>query len=379
MYALSLRCACVSRRSLRGKPRSILTAMCARSCQTIALLVTVRMRRNARAESAVWGGLRLDTEEGSRVDLGGHAAIVPGDPAASELVTRIRSTDGDVVMPPRNHHKPLSESQKNLLEQWIREGGKYSDHWAFVAPKRGTPPMNSGFRDRIANWIDEYIVAQLDRHGLAPSDQAGRRTLIRRVSFDLLGVPPSRKEVADFVKDTSSNAWEKVIDRKLASPQFGERLAAVLARSRSLCGHQWIPCGYSMERMAVSQLRHHCVQFQSVLRQVYPGATGGGSDTRFHTFAENRRRVQSSQYEEHGVWHPGIRNNLAKYAGDRVRTTATTWLGVTLGCAECHDHKFDPFTIRDFYSFAAFFAGHQATGLLPGRSEGGVGVNASLF
>jgi len=171
-------------------------------------------------------GLRLDSRaEGLKAGKSGAVAIVPGKPEASEIIKRILTTDEEDLMPPTKLHKPLTALQKELLKQWVAEGAEYQGHWAFLTPKRPEAPKVSDPKAHIANDIDAFVLARLEKEGLHPSPETDRATLIRRVTLDLTGLPPTPEEVDAFANDKSGSAYEKVVDRLLASPHYGEQMA----------------------------------------------------------------------------------------------------------------------------------------------------------
>ena len=185
-------------------------------------------------------GLRLDMREQSIAKLeSGHAAIVPGDPNASELVRRIQSTDDDAVMPPPSTKNPLSDRDKQILREWIAAGAEYRPHWAFVAPRQVPPPAV-----KLEAWprnpIDNYVLAQLEAEGIQPSPPADRYTLARRVSLDLVGLPPTPEEADAFVNDASPEAYERLVDRLLASPHYGRTLGSPLVGLGPLRRYEWL-------------------------------------------------------------------------------------------------------------------------------------------
>ncbi len=300
-------------------------------------------------------GLRLDTPEGATAELesGEGHAIVPGQPQDSLLIHRILATDEDERMPPVDSGKELSESERETLRQWIRQGAKYEPHWAFTAPQRQTrPEVNQ--RNWSRNWIDDFILARLEKEGLQPADEADRRTLIRRVAFDTTGLPPSQDEVEQFLQDMSTDAYEKMVDRYLASEHYGEHRARQwldLARYADTSGYQydqertmwvwrdWVIHAYNQnmpfDEFTVQQLAGDLLpdpQPEQVL------ATGF-----------NRNHPITI---EGGVIDEEYRT---EYVIDRLNTTATVWMGLTVGCARCHDHKFDPISQKEFYQLSAFF------------------------
>ncbi|MDO8540480.1 MAG: PSD1 and planctomycete cytochrome C domain-containing protein [Opitutaceae bacterium] len=299
------------------------------------------------------GKLRLDTLEGATAERDGFQAIVPGDLSKSELWLRINSEDEDERMPPKETHKTLSAAQKEILKRWIIEGARYQPHWAYVAPQRKTPPMI-----KMITWphndIDRLILAKLETAGLKPSPEADRSTLIRRLSLDLTGLPANPTEVAAFLSDQSPDAYERVVDRLLGSPHFGERMAVDwldAARYADTNGYQidrdreiwawrdWVIAAFNnnmpFDRFTIEQIAGDLLPNAALEQRI---ATGF-----------NRNHMIN---EEGGIIPEEF---LAEYAADRVETTSAVWLGQTFICTRCHDHKFDPFTQRDFYSLKAFF------------------------
>jgi hypothetical protein len=294
--------------------------------------------------------MRLDVEN----DVA-KAALNPGNPGESELVKRITSTDPDVQMPPAASKKPvLTPAEVELVKKWIEEGAAYDAHWAYVRPVKAPLPAVKDPSWPI-NELDHFILPGIEDQGLKPSAEADKRTLLRRLSLDLIGLPPTPQELADFEADLSPHAYERVVDRLLASKHFGERLAIYwldVVRYADTGGY------HSDNHRDVWAFRDYVIQAfnenkpfdQFVIEQLagdlLPNATG-------------QQRIASGfnrllQTTEEGGAQP--KEYAAKYQADRVRNTSVIFLGSTMGCCECHSHKFDPFTIRDFYSFAAFFA-----------------------
>jgi hypothetical protein len=281
-------------------------------------------------------------------------AVLPGKPDESELVTRIFSEETESLMPPPKSNKRLTPVQKELLKRWVAEGALYQKHWAYQTPVRGPTPA---VRDAAwpANWIDCFLLARLERAGLAPSPQADRVTLLRRVTFDLTGLPPTPAEVDAFLQDHRPTAWERVVDRLLASGAYGERMATYwldLVRFADTVGyHGDQDHNISPYRDYVIDALNDNMPFDRFTREQLAGdlLPGAGIDQKIAT--GYNRLLQTSH--EGGV-QP--KEYLAIYAADRMRNLSAVWLGGTLGCAQCHDHKFDPYTQKDFYSLAAFFA-----------------------
>ena len=301
--------------------------------------------------------LRLDTAAGATALLDGHAAIVPGQPEKSALIARITSTDEDEIMPPPESHKTLKPAEIDLLTRWVKEGGTYSAPWAYVAPRKHPEPA---VKDTAwpANWVDRFVLSRLESEGLAPSPQTDRVTLIRRLSFDLTGLPPSSRAVEDFLavpEDQFETAWAVLVDELLKSPRHGERLAAYwldLVRYADTVGY------HGDQNHNISPYRDRIVEalnanmpFDQFTREQLAGDLLPASTLDQKVASGYNRLLQTSH--EGGVQ---AKEYLAIYAADRVRNVSNVWMGSTLGCAQCHDHKYDPYTARDFYSMAAFFA-----------------------
>ena len=296
--------------------------------------------------------LRLDHEQSAK-----ESVIVPGQPDESELLRRISSDDPDERMPPGSTGKSLSEAEVATLRQWIAEGATWQEHWSFIAPITVNPPETAE-ASSDSNAIDRFIRATLTQRGLSPTAQADRRTLIRRLSFDLIGLPPRPEEVDAFVSDTADDAYAKLVDRLMGSRHFGERLAMYwldVVRYADTGGY------HSDNHRDVAPYRDYVIdafndnmpfdQFtiEQLAGDLLPSAT---NDQRI---ASGYNRLLQTTQE--GGAQP--KEYTAKYQADRVRNTASAWLGLTMGCCECHDHKFDQLSMQDFYSFGAFFADIQ--------------------
>ncbi len=300
-------------------------------------------------------GLRLDTQEGSRALLeSGKHAIVPGDLVASELVARIASDDDSEIMPPPELNRPLSEAQKSTLRQWIATGAVYAPHWAFVAPKSHTPPLVAN-KEWKAGAIDPFVFARLEAEGFAPAPRADRVTLLRRVSLALTGLPPTPEEAAAFGRDESADAYSKAVDRLLASPRFGERMAADwldVARYADTFGYQsdWDCQTWPWRDWVIGAFNRDLAYDEFVREQIagdlLPGAT---RDQKLATAFNRLHRATN----EGGSIDEEFRQ---EYVSDRVATASTAFLGLTVECARCHDHKYDPISQQDYYSLGAFFA-----------------------
>ncbi len=297
--------------------------------------------------------LRLDLEADAKHAMDGRAAVTPGRPNESELWKRITSTTDDERMPPPDSGQKITPAQIETLRSWIEQGAKWELHWSFVGPTRpALPPVAD--RQWPANPIDYFISARLDAAGLRPSPPADKESLIRRMTLDLTGLPPTLDEIDAFLSDESPNAYEKVVERLLASPRHGERMAWMwleAARYADTSGYQndgprymwrwrdWVieafNAGLSFDQFTVDQLAGDLLPQAGLEQHI---ATG---------FNRNHRGNSEGGIipEEYQV----------EYVVDRVDTTATVWLALTMGCARCHDHKYDPITQREFYSVFAYF------------------------
>jgi hypothetical protein len=293
--------------------------------------------------------LRLDVRDSALA----RKAIVPGNPGASKLIERIEASDDSERMPPPEARKPLSDRQKRLLRAWVEQGAGYAQHWAFVAPRPVVPPeVKSEPRQR--NPIDAFVLDRLRREGLRPSPEADRATLLRRLTLDLTGLPPTLAELDAFLADATPDAYEKVVARLLASPRLGERLARSwldAARYADTNGfnndedrtqwpwRDWVVDAFnrnlSYDRFIVEQLAGDLLPGAKLSQKIA---------TAFH-----RNQVHNT---EGGIIAEEYR---VEYVADRVHTTATVFLGLSLQCARCHDHKYDPISHRDYYRFFAFF------------------------
>jgi len=312
--------------------------------------------------------LRLDLAEEAYRAREDRTPLVPGKPSESEVVRRIFATDPDDLMPPPKTGKQLTAQQKRLIEAWISQGAKYEGHWAFTPPVRPELPVVDASWCR--NPIDHFIKGRLDSEKLAPAPEADRRTLIRRVTLDLTGLPPTPREVEEFVRSRDPRAYEKLVRRLLQSDRFGERMAVYwldLVRYADTVGfHGDMPVSVWPYRDYVIRAFNANMPFDRFTGEQLAGdLLPNASREQRIASAYNRLNRMST---EGGIQDKEYR---AKYAADRVRTTSTVWLGATLACAECHDHKFDPYSTKDFYRFAAFFADLQEKGFYPNGTDKG--------
>ncbi len=298
--------------------------------------------------------LRLDSEESAKQDRDGYAVIKPGDVKASSLIERIRSDDPDLVMPPPDLKKDLKPSEIALLEQWIASGAKWATHWAYVAPRKYAEVQVDN-KQWNESFIDRYIYQKLQEQKLQPSAEADHVTLLRRLSFDLTGLPPSSAQVDAFVNDHSSGAYEKVVNRLLDSDHFGEQIAIYwldLVRYADTVGyHGDQDHNISLYRDWVIDAFNSNMPFDQFTREQLAGDLILGSTSLQKIASGYNRMLQTSH--EGGVQS---KEYLSIYAADRMRNLSAVWMGATFGCAQCHDHKYDPYTMKDFYSMQAFFA-----------------------
>lgn len=314
--------------------------------------------------------LRLDTEAGLLGTAGGAGPVIPGQPDDSPLLQRILTSDPETHMPPPATGKVLTDQQIQLLRRWIQQGGRYEGHWAFLPLDAEAAVGTDHSPAAVAAKIDHYIDVSLQSAGMQAVQPADRITLIRRLSFDLLGLPPTPEETAAFVADQSPDAVQKLVDRLLESQHFGERMAVWwldLVRYADSVGY------HGDQEVSVSPFRQYVIQSfnankpfdQFTVEQLAGDLLPEATLEQKIASGYNRLGMMSA---EGGVQD---REYLAKYIAERVRNASGTWLGITLGCAECHDHKFDPFTTKDFYRFEAFFADIRERGLYSGANSDG--------
>jgi hypothetical protein len=298
--------------------------------------------------------LRLDVrDEALEPAESGKPAIVPGKPDQSELVRRVLTDDPDERMPPPDSHKQLTSRQKDLLRRWVQAGAIYQTHWLYAPLVRPRVPKTRQVGN--SNPIDAFVRSQLEAKTIASAAEADRAMLLRRLSLDLIGLPPTPAEVASWLADTSENAYEKQVDRLLDSPHFGERMAVWwldVARFTDTVGFH----GDQLQRIfpyrdyVIDAFNRNKPFDEFTVEQLAGDLLPHPTTEQLVATGFNRLNMMT---REGGAQ---AKEYLAKYGAERVRTVGTTWLGSTLGCCECHDHKFDPFTARDFYSLQAFFA-----------------------
>ncbi|MBI1356027.1 MAG: DUF1553 domain-containing protein [Acidobacteria bacterium] len=320
--------------------------------------------------------LRLDTAEGAAVDLNsGGRALTPGDPSTSKLIERVRSDSPVLRMPPAYAgHDALTEPEIRVLERWIEQGAAFESHWAFRSPTRPHTPVVRR-QDWVRNPIDAFVLARLEQEGLSPSREADKAKLLRRVSLDLTGLPASPVELDRFLSDRSPDAYEKAVRRLLDSPRYGERMALLwldAARYADTNGYQsdgsrsmwrwrdWVIASFN-QNMPFDEFT-----VEQIAGDLLPGAT---RDQILATgFLRNHRTNAEGGIVEEEF--------MVEYAADRAETTATVWMGLTVGCARCHDHKFDPIKQKEFYQLFAYFNNLDERGLVYNFGNDGPQIKA---
>lgn len=311
--------------------------------------------------------LRLDLAESALEDRGGYAAVVPGQPDESELIARVTSDDPDLRMPPDELHRPLSAEQIDTLRQWIAEGAPYAQHWSFIPAERPEVPADpSGWAQ---GPIDRFVARRLREAGFEPAPEADRAALCRRVTLDLTGLPPTAAEVQAFVADPRDDAYARLVDRLLASPHYGERMAIPwldAARYADTNGfsidggrHMWL-----WRDWVINAFNQNLPYDEFLVQQLAGDLLPDPSDAMLIATGFQRNNMVTHE----GGTIPA--ENLLNYNADRVKTLGEAVLGLTLGCAQCHDHKYDPITQREYYQLFAYFNTIGDRGL-----DGNAGVN----
>jgi len=322
-------------------------------------------------KSSRMANLRLDLRaEAIKPLKDGAIPIVPGDPDHSAIIQRIFAPTAARRMPPQYAHKEISDQQKETIRRWVAEGAVYQGHWAYMPITRPAAPAGS-------NPIDFFIQAGLTKAGLTAAPEADRRTLIRRVTLDLTGLIPTPAEVSAFENDRSPQAYEHLVDRLLDSPHYAEQRAMHwldAVRYADTCGFHGdnIFPAWPYRDYVLNSFRNNKPFDQFTREQLAGDLLPNATTEQKVASAYNRLNRTSAE----GGLQP--EEYLAKYGADRVRTVSVAWLGSTMGCAECHDHKFDPFLTKDFYAMKAFFADVEETGLLPDRGEKAWGTQIEL-
>jgi len=297
-------------------------------------------------------GLRLDTEEGIQEDLGGHQAVVPGKLDESELINRLITDDLDLRMPPVDSGRELKADQIELLKAWVKQGAKWDQHWSFVQPTQVVPPVSDS--DWVRSPIDQFILRKMQKKGLSPNPDAEKAMLLRRLSLDIVGLPPTLEMVHSFVADTSPDAYEKQVDQLLSSSQYGEHMARYwldAARYGDTHGlhldnyrEMWL-----YRDWVVDAFNRNLSYDQFVTEQLAGDLLEQATQSQVIASGFNRAHVTTAEGGSISA-EVDMRNVV-----DRTSTTGTVFMGLTVGCAVCHDHKYDPISQREFYQLYAFF------------------------
>ncbi|MDZ4687303.1 MAG: DUF1553 domain-containing protein [Planctomycetaceae bacterium] len=310
--------------------------------------------------------LRVDSREGLLQIRDGRPAVIPGRPEESELLRRVTAHDPEDRMPPASTGKTLTAAQIELLRQWIADGARWQEHWAFIPPQnRGVPAVRDA--EWCRNGIDRFVLASLDGAGLRPSTPAPRTVWLRRVTLALTGLPPTVDEIEEYLADSSPQADECVVDRLLASPRYGERMAVDwldAARFADTNGYfsdlertmwpfrDWVIAAFNQnlpfDQFTIEQLAGDLLPQATMSQRIASGFHRNQAVTNETGIIDEEYRVE--------------------YVAERVDTTAAVWLGLTLGCARCHDHKFDPISQREYYQLFAFFNQGPETGLVKDKT-----------
>jgi hypothetical protein len=293
------------------------------------------------------GGLRVDTFDGVQMDLGGKKAIVPGHPEQSELIARITTTDPDDVMPPPKHGKKLSSEEVNLLTAWIKGGAKYTKHWSYETPVRPAVPGAAG------HPVDAFIQQRLAKEGLKQQPEADRLTLARRVTLDVTGLPPSPEAVAAFVNDTAPQAYERFVDKLLATPAYGEHWGREwldLARYADSAGYadDGLRSMWGFRDYVINSFNANKPFDQFTIEQIAGDLLPSPTDDQLVATAFHRNTMTNSE--------GGTNDEEFRTAAivDRVNTTMAVWMGTSMACAQCHTHKYDPITQKEYFQIYAF-------------------------
>ncbi|MAM90574.1 MAG: chromosome segregation protein [Opitutaceae bacterium] len=297
--------------------------------------------------------LRLDARESAMADRGGYSALVPGDPDESELIWLIFSEDSSEQMPPSEHPRQLSQAEKELIRDWVEQGAEYEAHWAFIPPEKNLPDVEDD-RNWARNEIDAFVLAKLDKEGLEPSPEADKETLIRRLSLDLNGIPPTLEEIERFLSEGSPEAYESLVDRLLASPRYGERMVwewLEASRYADSNGYQnddergmW-----PWRDWVIDAMNENMPFDKFTIEQIAGDLLAESSQD---------QKLATAFLRNHMINGEGGRlpeENRIDYLVDQTDTVSTIWMGLTMGCARCHDHKYDPISQKEYYQLMAFF------------------------
>ena len=308
--------------------------------------------------------LRLDIREVAFGELpSGRRAVVPGNTRRSELVRRVLSTDPKVMMPAPDSHLSLTDTERAILVRWIEQGAEWKPHWAFIPPSKPAAPKTAR-TGWARNEIDQFVLATLESHGLNPTTEAPRETLLRRVSMDLTGLPPTLAEMDAFLADTAPDAYERVVDRLLASPAYGERMAAEwldVARYADSHGYQddGMRTMWPWRDWVIGAFNRNLPLDQFITWQLAGDLLPSATDEQRLATGFNRNHMQS---QEGGIVAEEYR---VEYVADRVNTLGRAFLGVSVECARCHDHKYDPISQKDYFRLFSYFNSVNESGQIP--------------
>lgn len=298
--------------------------------------------------------LRLDTEEGmfAKLEHGGYA-IVAGNPHRSQLIDRIHHADPEIQMPPPESNLTLTDYEKAVLEKWIVQGAEFKPHWSFIVPQKADLPTTQN-TSWTSNEIDHFILSTIEKEGLAPAKMASKEALIRRATFDLTGLPPTLEEIDNFLNDDTENAFEKVVDRLLASEKYGERMATdwlAVARYGDTHGYEADSkrMTWQWRDWVIDAFNQNMPYDQFITEQLAGDLLENPTRGQMIATAFNRNHLMNS---ENGILDEEWR---VEYVSDRTNTTGKALMGLTMECAKCHDHKYDPISQKDYFSLFAFF------------------------
>lgn len=315
-------------------------------------------------------GLRLDIADSAFAALGenrDHHAIVPGNSKKSTIVERLLSTDPTVKMPPPESNLTISEFEAALITRWIEQGAEYKPHWSFIKPQRPELPSVRK-KEWVANPVDRFTLAKMEAYGLEPSEPASKETLIRRVTFDLTGLPPTVEEIDAFLQDNDPNAYEKLVDRLLESPHYGERMASEwldVARYADSHGYQddGLRNQWPWRDWVISSFNRNMPYDEFVVWQLGGDLLPNATSEQILATAFNRNHLQS---QENGIVFEEYR---VEYVADRTNTFGTAFLALSTECARCHDHKYDPISQKEYFQLFAFFNSVNENGQIPYMGE----------
>ncbi|UZR99344.1 DUF1553 domain-containing protein [Chondrinema litorale] len=314
--------------------------------------------------------LRLDTEEGARMAMGDdkdHYAIVKGKPHKSEVFNRIFTDDAELMMPPPESNLKLDEYEKALITRWIEQGAEYKPHWSFIPPEKDKLPEVQE-KEWAQNEIDNFILANLEKENIAHAPKASKETLIRRVAFDLTGLPPTLEEIDSFLEDKSDNAYEKMVDHFLASPHYGERLATEwldIARYADSHGYQddGMRNMWPWRDWVIEKFNQNLPMDTFITWQLAGDLLPNPNKEQLLATGFNRNHMQS---QEGGIVSEEYR---VEYVADRTQTFGKAFLGLTIECARCHDHKYDPVSQEEYFKLFGFFNSVNESGQIPYTGE----------